>query len=133
MSENTFKVYSRDDELYCFDSIDDLFDDLDAYGDLVVGRTYYEADGQRIEPNDFTGKWIVEAILERFDDELYEEVGEIADKDFAGVADESKAELAKLMADWIEKHVNVGRYWKIVSKTRQMEVGPDDIREGGAA
>ena len=133
MSENTFKAYSRDGELYCFDSIDDLFDDLDADGELVVGRTYYEADGRRIEPDDFTGKWSVEAILGLFDEELYEEVGEIADNEFAGVADESRAELAKLLADWIEKHVNVGRYWKIVSKTRQMEVGPDDIREGGAA
>lgn len=37
------------------------------------------------------------------------------------------------LAGWIEKHVNVGRYWKIVGKTRQMEIEPDDLKEGGAA
>ena len=132
MRQNTFKTYSRDDELYCFDSIDDLFDDLNADGEFVVGRVYYEADGRGVEPSDFTGRRSVEAILERFDEELCERVGEIADNDFAAVADESKAELAKLLTDWIEKHVNVGRYCEIVGKTRQMKVGPDDIREGGA-
>ena len=133
MSGNTFKTYSRDDDLYCFESIGELFDDLDADGELVVGKTYYEADGRRIEPNDFTGKWSVEAILERFDEELYEEVDEISDNDFTGVTDEAKTELAQLLAGWIEKHVNVGRYWKIIGKTREMKVEPDDLKEGGAA
>ena len=81
MRQNTFKTYSRDDELYCFDSIDDLFDDMNADGEFVVGRVYYEADGRGVEPSDFTGRRSVEAILERFDEELCERVGEIADND----------------------------------------------------
>ena len=133
MNENTFKAYSRDDELYCFDSIGELFADLDADGLLEVGCVYYEADCQRLSPSDFTGESSVDAILERCDEELYEEIGEIADNDFTGVTDEAKTELATLLAGWIEKHVNVGRYWKIVGKTREMKVGPDDIKEGGAA
>lgn len=131
--ENTFKSYSRDDELYCFESIGELFDDMEADGVLEVGMGYYEADCRRLTPSDFTGKWSVEAILERCDDELYEEIGETADNDFTGVTDEAKTELAALLAGWIEKHVNVGRYWKIVGKTRQLEVGPDDLKEGGAS
>ena len=63
MRQNTFKTYSRDDELYCFDSIDDLFDDLNADGEFVVGRVYYEADGRGVEPGDFTGRRSVEATV----------------------------------------------------------------------
>lgn len=134
MSENTFKAYSRDNETYCCNSLGELFDDLDSDGELVVGRVYYEADCRRIAPSDFTSKHEVRTILERFDECLYEEIGEIADGDFTGVTDEAKTELGNLLAGWIEKNVNVGRYWKIISKTpREMKVGPDDIKEGGAA
>lgn len=130
MSEKTFKAYSRDDEQFCFDSIGELFDDMDADGVLEVGMGYYEADCKRLEPSDFARPGRIDYLLEEFDSDLYEEIGEIADEIFSGVTDEAKTELVGLISGWIEKHVNVGRYWKIVGKTRQLEVGPDDIGEG---
>ena len=133
MSETTFKAYSRDDEMYCFDSIGELFDDMESDGVLEVGAGYYEADCRKLNPGDFVRPGRIDFILEDFDSDLYEQIGEIADGDFSGVTDEAKGELVGLIAGWIEKHVNVGRYWKIVGKTRQMEVVPDDLKEGDAA
>lgn len=133
MSKNTFKLYSRDDELYCFESIGELFDDMEADGVLEVGMGYYEADFRRFKPSDFARPGRIDFILEDFDSDLYEQIGETADNDFSGVPEEAKAELVGLISGWIEKHVNIGRYWKIVGKTRQMEVVPDDLKEGGEA
>ena len=121
------KCYSTNDEDFRYDDLGELFDDLDADGELVVGRVYYEADCKEIAPADFTGKWRLESILEQFDEDLYEEIGESADNDFTGVADEAVVELAALLTGWIEKHVNVGRYWKIVGKSRPMQVTEDDL------
>lgn len=132
MSQGTFKTYSRDDEIYCFNSIGELLDDLDSDGELVAGQTYYEADCRKIVASDFTGKRRVESILEQWDHDLYEDVGEISDNDFSNSTDEAKDELATLLAGWIEKHAKVDRYWKIIGKTREMKVEPDDIKEGGA-
>lgn len=133
-SENTFKAYSRDDEMYCFDSIGELFDDLDAEGLLEVGRVYYEADCRKLGAKDFAGEYGVSAILEQWDNDLCEESDEASGCcNFTDVTNEAREELSHLLQAWIEKHVNVGRYWKIIGKPREMKVGPDDLKEGGAA
>lgn len=127
------KCYSTNDEDFHYDKLGELFDDLDSDGELVLGRAYYEADCREITASDFTGKRRIESILEQFDEDLYEEIGEIADNDFTGVTDEAKAELASFLSAWIEKHVNVGRYWKIIGKTRPMQVTAEDLRDADPA
>jgi hypothetical protein len=123
------KCYSDNEEIFMFDGLCELFESLNADGTFVVGRVYYEADCKELEAADFTGKWRVESILEQFDEDLYEEVGEVCDNDFSSVDDAAKAELAALLNGWIEKHVSTKRYWKIVDTPVEKRVTADDVAE----
>jgi hypothetical protein len=51
---------------------------------------------------DINYMWLVNTVLERASEQLYEEVGEVAET--FEVDDEQKEELAALLRDWIAKH-----------------------------
>jgi hypothetical protein len=123
------KRYSTNHEDFIHHDVDEVFDDLDSDGRMVVDQVYYEADFRNLLPADFTDKRRLEMILERFDDELYEDVGEISDNDFYNVTDDAKDELRNLLNTWIEKHVNVSKYWTIVGKSRKCVVTAEDVAE----
>lgn len=84
------KCYSRDDEQYMFDSIGDLFDDMECDGALKVGSIYYEVDCRPVVPSDF---YRVDLLLEEMDETIYQELGECYDNDASNVSKEAKAEL----------------------------------------
>ena len=121
------KCYSANDEDFIYQDVGELFDALDSDGGLVVGRVYYEADFRNLLPSDLINKHRIGSILEQFDDDLYEEIGEISDNDFYNVTDDAKEELRQLLNTWIEKHVNVSKYWKIVGKSRERVVTAEDL------
>lgn len=121
----THKCYSRDDETYRFRTLGELLDDMACNDELEVGATYYEADCEPVKPALFDYR--IESLLEELDDDLFEEVGEVADCDFSSVSDEAKEELCALMRAWIEKHVNVANYWRITGKPRECVVTAEDV------
>lgn len=123
--------YSINDEDYDHESVGDVLDELDSIGDLTVGRVYYEANVRQLKASDFSCLFCINEFLERLDDDLYEDVGEVSDCDFSSVPQEAKDELSALLCAWIDKHVNVGKYWKIAGKPRELQVTADDIEARG--
>ncbi len=121
------KCYSANDEDFIYQDVGELFDALDSDGRLVVGQVYYEADFRNLLLSDLINKHRIGSILEQFDDDLYEKIGEISDNDFYNVTDDAKEELRQLLNTWIEKHVNVSKYWKIVGKSRECVVTAEDL------
>ncbi len=116
--------YSRDDETFIFDSVGELFDDLEADGELVVGREYFEADCEHMTMAAIVS---VGHLLDQFDEWAYEEVGEIYDADFSSLPQEAKDELRALLIEWQMKHVNLDRYWIIKGKSRTLTVTAEDV------
>lgn len=122
--------YSLDDEEFRYDSLGDVIDAMD---EPQVGSVYYEADCRELAAPDFADNNTIEHLLEHMDEDLFEEVGEIADCDFTSVPPEAKEELRALVQAWVEKHVNVTRYWRIVGKSRECRLTAEDLTAGGAA
>lgn len=120
----TQKCYSADDETFNCDSVGDLIDGMD---DPKVGDTYYEADCRSVEVSDYVSKWSVLSLLEYMDERLYEQVGECYDNNASDVSQEAKDELLDLLKTWAVKHIDVGRYWLIVGKSREMKFTEEDL------
>ena len=118
--------YSTDDENFNHLSLGEVFDALNSEGELAVGRIYYEADFKNVEPRD---AFDVDGLLDDADARLYDELGEVYNNDFSNVGGATKTELEALFLGWVERHVNLGRYWIIVGKSRQLVVTEEDVRE----
>lgn len=118
MTETTKKCYSRDEENYNSESLGELIDNYE----LVEGDHYWEADAIAITHKDFLD---VDYILENFDEQGYEEVGEVYDNDFINTPKEAKDELEELIKGWAEKHVNL-RYWK-VRNSKEFKITKEDL------
>lgn len=123
----TNKCYSMDNESFNYDDVSELFADLESDGELYEGRVYYEADCELVEPKDYANSHTVAWMLENLDEQLYEDAGEVSDNEFYNTSVEAKEEFRQFLETWITKHVNVGRYWKIVGKTREMTVTKEDL------
>lgn len=118
------RFYSRDDEVFRFNDVGELLDDMAADGCLVPGAVYYEADSAPVTADDIVGSgWLLDSL----DDQLYELTGEAADGEFSTVDQAAKDELTKLLVAWIERHVNLSLYWRIVGHSRQCEVTAEDV------
>lgn len=123
---DTKLCYSTDDEMFDHDDFGSM---LNAMDDPRVGDTYYEADCRTMAAADFADNSAIYALLEHMDEDLFEEVGEVADNDFTEVSTEAKEELRALVQSWVEKHVNVSSYWGIVGKSRERKLTADDLKE----
>ena len=123
--------YSLDDETFNHDSLGELLDDMAGDEDgLYVGRPYYEANCEVMTTEHLADDSAVYSLLERMDEDLFEEVGEISDNDFTSVSPEARAELLALVRGWVDKHVNVSRYWRIVGKSRQQRLTAEEVGPG---
>lgn len=118
----TKTMYGRDDGLFCFDDINSLYYDLAATGDLHDGSVYYEANCERLSGADFVDIQDVTELLERWDDHLNYNFVDDASSYFSDVTDDAKNELVDVLRAWIDKHVNVARYLKIVGDTKKCNV-----------
>lgn len=115
--------YSINEEDFGLTGIGEVIDALDGEGRLEVGAVYWEADCRRMQAGDV---FSVDQILENMGDQLYEDVGEVAD-DYPAASDEAKAELRALLIAWVEKHANPDQYWVVVGKPREKRVTADDM------
>lgn len=97
-----------------FDDWDRLIEELQDYecDEIPVGTEYFEAEKVETKVKDYVKRYIIEGLLEQFDDLVYEDVGEVADCDFSNASKEAKEELQELIQTWAEKHVKLP-YWKL--------------------
>lgn len=120
MTDTKLMYSSNDDEFRC-DSLDAL---IEADG-LSEGDAYFVAPARNLCSAKFAAPHEVDGILEHFDDALFEHVGEISDADFASVTPAAREELQQLLSAWIDKHVNVGRYWVTDASQRLLVTAQD--------
>lgn len=123
----TNKCYSLDNESFNYNSLGEVFDDLESEGELYEGRVYYEADYRPLDVKDLTLSYAVGSLLDDLDENLYDVVGESADADFYNVPKEAKQELVDFLESWIAKHVDLSHYFKIVGKPRELKVVEEDL------
>ncbi len=104
MSEKEY-YYSTDEELFNFESIDELC--------LDDGDTYYRCERQDIKGSELIGEYSAENIVEKMCEMLYDEVGEVA-IDRIDVDDKALEELQQLLEGWADKHAKIS-CWKAVN------------------
>lgn len=119
--------YSLDDETFNFNRFGDLLDSFACDGELEVGRVYYEADCENLTTEYMVDDSAIYSLLERLDEDLFEEVGEVSDCDFTSVTPDARAELLELVRAWARKHADVSHYWRIIGKTREKRLTAEDI------
>ena len=118
-------LYSTDNENFSYDDFDSLLDAMADNDALHAGAVYFEADARTMTPDDIIGD--CESLLERWDELLYEEVGEEADNPFIVLPAAAKQELADLIRGWMEKHVDLSNWAVFVGKSRECVLTAADI------
>ena len=119
----TEKCWSLSGDTF-FDDWNTLTDELESEGLAVIGVEYFEGDKVDVKSGDYVDIHGIDLMLERFDDWVYEDIGEIADCDFYNVSKEAKEELQELIQDWAEKHVNLP-YWKVQNVVKKVVTKED--------
>lgn len=94
----TDKCYSLTGEDFWTDDFTDL--------DIDIGSTYYVGTTVSINPKDLVYKWVVDDILERMDEALYEEVGEVAEGNLH-LSEEHNNQLTEIIKTFMEEHAKV--------------------------
>ena len=122
MNEKCNKCWSLNGEDF-FDDWYDIIAELEQKG-LGVGTEFFEGDKIETQISDYVDVHGIDSMLERFDDWVYEDVGEIADCDFYNVSQNAKKELQELILDWAEKHVNLP-YWKVQNVVKKVVTKED--------
>ena len=121
------KYYSVDDELF-FPEKSDVFDVLHGNNRFVIGETYYEANGDRVTADVFA--YDPDFITEHFDDMLFDIVGDdVSINTFLDISEVARLELQQLLVTWIDKHIDLTPYAKIVGESVQLHVTSDDIKD----
>lgn len=118
----TEKCYSLNGEDF-FDDWCQLIDELESEG-LGEGIEYFEADKVDVEIKDYVNLYSITSILEDFDDQLYQDIGEVADCDFSDVPQDAKQELQEFIQAWAEKHVKLP-YWKVQNVVKKVVTKED--------
>ena len=120
------KAYSLDDELF-FMSKTDIFDILHENNMFVIGQEYYEATNESLTANLFAKN--TDFITDHFDDMLYNIVGdEIKEDTFYKLSEDARLHLQKLLIAWIEEHIDLSPYSKILGESVTLHVTSDDIK-----
>ncbi|MDN7671301.1 hypothetical protein QZM22_01890 [Burkholderia oklahomensis] len=90
-------VWSKDNEFYSCDALDEL---LDMHDELAVGDVVFYGD---VAPIPIKHLCDADDVINMIGERAYDEVGEAADG-YPDIAPEAKAELEALLLGWIEKH-----------------------------
>lgn len=120
------KRYSINDEDYIYDSVEEVVDDMEANDgerETLVGSTYYELEVKPLDASTFVG---VDRIVESVTDDLYEEVGEVAEL-LVRPTDDQLFELKSLVVDWFRKNTNLETFWVGVGKAVEKVITEDDL------
>lgn len=98
-------VYSTDNEIFNADQVEEL--------SLEVGDTYYRAEREDVNPSDLVTEWVASEVIEKMNENFYEEVGEVAESNL-NISEEAESELLQLIKDWADKHATVS-CWKAIN------------------
>lgn len=107
------KVYSADGEIFGNVELDDLEGEC----------CYYSGDSLPIKPSELITQWVVDDILERMDERLYDECGDVSE-DAIRIENSAKEELKAFIMDFMDKHCKVSCYK--VENVKFHELPPDD-------
>lgn len=113
----TDKCYSLDGETFFDDFVDILYESDE---ELKPGDTYYEADRIPLSAERIVSMYAVEGLLEGFDANVYEEVGEMPSMPFENIDPEATRALRQLIVGWVSKNSKLSEYYridKVVEKT----------------
>lgn len=110
----TEKCWSLDGELF-YDNWSTLLDE----GYILEGMEYFEGDKNPCQINDYIDLYAIENLLEQFDEQVYEDIGECYDNCFTNVSKEALVELKDLIQQWAEKYVSLP-YWKVDNAVKKV-------------
>ena len=116
--------YSLDSHEFSLDCIGAAFHQLAEQGQLQEGAVYFEVECELVTPACFDN---VDGFLDSLQMSLYAQAGAASDADFTAVEPVAKAELQLLIERWIDKHVNVRRYWRVAGPTVTRTVTRQEI------
>ena len=118
----TTYCYSTDEEIFSYESMGDLIDEITFNTEDPIGATYWRGEKVELTHAECID---IDSLLENCDERASEEIGEIYDNCFTEVTIEEKQELHDLIADWAKKRVNI-RYWKVIN-TQEMKITAEDL------
>ena len=95
--------YSKNpfDGNWCTDDITEL--------DLEKGDTYFVGERQDIEPADLVPEWLASEVIERMEELLYDEVGEVAEGRLH-ICSGAEEGLLSLIREWANNNVTLSCY-----------------------
>lgn len=114
MSDKDY-VYSSDQELFNAEQVEEL--------SLDDGDNYYRAEREHIKPSDLVVSFMASEVIERMQESLFDEVGEIAE-DHLDISDEAEADLLQMIKDWADKNATVN-CWKAINIEQLVFKGSD--------
>jgi len=112
--------YSRDEELFQHDDLDELLREMDDDECLIEGATYLSANFEPLKIDDLFKEWDVHRLLENIDEKAWDFVGGDDDVNVCSDIGTDKAkELHSIILDWLKKNVNTPRYWCVIANTME--------------
>ena len=116
--------YSTDEELFNFESVGDVIDELRCKldGSELIGASYWRGEKKELTHAECIDNG---SLLEQCDERAYEEIGKIYNYYFTNTNNDTKNKLNDLILAWTKKHVNI-RYWK-VGKVQECKVTAEDL------
>ena len=114
--------YSTDKEIFHYESMGELIDEIESNTDTPIGATYFRGEKKALTHAECID---IDSFLEQCDERAYEEIGEIYDNCFTDVTEAAKMELEELITAWAQRHVNI-RFWKVVG-TQELKLTSEDL------
>lgn len=96
--EDGTEVYSTCGEVFSYTDLD-----------FEVGDTYYKGKSESIRPSKLIHPYVVSSILDEMEEQLYEEVGELA-CDNLTLDEDKQEELLRIIKNFVDKHTKVSCY-----------------------
>ena len=120
MGETVTTYWSRDEENYSCDSLQEL---LSTHDDLEDGDVVYFGEGNPPDP----GMWIcAEDVIEQLACRADDECGEFAE-DYPDVSPDAQKELDDLLETWARKHCQPTFY--VIRNAKEYVITAEDIAE----
>lgn len=115
--------YSLDDEMFDYDT---AFEAIQGMDDPEVGHAYYSATAEFVQAEDLIRTY---SVVEQWCSQFYDLTG-IEDCDYLfTLSDEANDELREILATWIDKHLQIHRFYHISSKSTKHFVTEEDLKE----
>jgi hypothetical protein len=132
MSEQSNEIlYSEDGETF-YPGFGDMLDRLESNGELEVGRKYETCEARTVTTADLRMESLAGYVMENIDERLGD-LRCLAEDEYPcdDVPAEGKAELAELLAGWVERNVLAGKnYSRLLTGTvKEHEITKQDVAD----